>query len=99
VRQVLQASSDELGQWYANVNAICGHYGYWAGPWAGRSDKDKQQLLADAASIIDRLPGRHRQPDLGQFLSDQFLSGQVRGRLGNLATLRELDAIFVSFGL
>lgn len=99
LRQLLQATGDEPEQWYANLNAVCGHYGYWVGPWVDRHEKDKEELLADAASIIGRLPGRHRQPDLGQFLSDQFLAGQLHGRPSHLAVLQEIDAVFVSFGL
>ncbi len=99
LRQLLQATGDEPEQWYANINAICGYYGYWVGPWVDRGEKDKEELLADAASIIDRLPGRHRQPDLGQFLSDQFLVGQFSGQPNQLVLLREIDAIFVDFGL
>ncbi len=99
LRQLLQATGDDPAQWHANINAICGHYGYWTRPWAGRDDKDKEELLAAAASIIDRLPGRLRQPDLGQFLSDQFFAGQFPGRSDRVAVLQEIDAIFVSFGL
>jgi hypothetical protein len=99
LRQLLQATGDDSAQWHANMTAICGYYGYWAGPWAARDEKDKEELLADAASIIDRLPGRLRQPDLGQFLSDLFFADEFPERPDQLAVLREIDAVFVSFGL
>jgi len=99
LRQLLQATGGDPAQWYANINAVCGHYGYWVGPWADRDEKDRGELLADAASIIDRLPGRLRQPDLGQFLNDQFFADHLSGRPGQLAVLQKIDEIFVSFGL
>jgi KAP family P-loop domain len=99
LRQLLQATGDDPAQWYANMNAVCGHYGYWVGPWADRDEKDREELLTDAASIIDRLPGRLRQPDLGQFLNDQFFADQFTGHPAQLAVLQEIDAVLVSFGL
>jgi hypothetical protein len=99
LRQLLQATGDDSAQWHVNLTAVCGHYGYWAGPWADRDEKDKEELLADAASIIDRLPGRLRQPDLGQFLCDRFFADEFPERPDQLAVLREIDAVFVSFGL
>ncbi len=99
LRQLLQATGDDPARWNTNITAICGYYGYWAGPWADRDERDKEEFLAEAASITDRLPGRLRQPDLGQFLNEQFLADRYPGRHGQAAVLREIDAIFVSFGL
>jgi KAP-like P-loop domain-containing protein len=98
LRQLLQATGN-LTQWYGNINAICGHYGNWVGAWADRDEAKREELLAEAASIIDRLPGRLQQPDLGQFLADQFLADQLPGQRHELALLKEIDAILVSFGL
>jgi hypothetical protein len=92
LRQLLQASRHD--QWHANINAVCGHYGYWEGPWATRDEKAKTVLLEEAASIISRLPGRIKQPDLGDFLSDLFLP-----EADLLVTVQDIDAILVSFGL
>ena len=96
---MLQATGDDPVQWHANISAICGHYGYWVDSWAGGDEKDKAELLMEAAGIIDRLPGRLQQPDLGQFLSDQFFASQSPARPDRFAVLRKIGGTFVSFGL
>lgn len=98
LRQLLQATGSDPAQWHANITAVCGHYNYWTRPWANRDQAEKEEFLAEAASIIDRLPGRLQQPDLGQFLSDQFFVDQVL-RPDELERLREIDSILISFGL
>jgi hypothetical protein len=92
LRQLLQASLDS--QWLVNLTAICGYYGYWHGPWADEDDKARALLLEEAASLISRLPGPLRQPDLGSFLSDRIMPHD-----DVLATIRGIDDVLVSFGL
>jgi hypothetical protein len=99
LRQLLQAASDDLGTWYANIKAIRWHYDCW--PGTGDKNKDeaeKEKFLAQAASIIDRLPGRRQQPDLGKFLSERFFADESSARR-QLPLFREIDAALVSMGL
>jgi hypothetical protein len=51
-------------------------------------------VLKDAASIIGRLPGHLKQPDLGFFMDDRILPGN---RL--VTAIQRIDEILVSFGL
>jgi hypothetical protein len=93
LRQMLQASRED--QWYANISAVCGYYGYWdKGPWAKADEAGKTGVLKDAASIIGRLPGHLKQPDLGFFMDDRILPGN---RL--VTAIQRIDEILVSFGL
>ncbi len=90
VRQMLQASSDEM--WATNLAAICKFYGIW-----DRDDvpaEEKAQELEEAMSITSRLPGKLRQPDLGDFIGARILPLQ-----GLPMTLRSIDNRLVSFGL
>jgi hypothetical protein len=98
LRQLLQATGSDLAQWHANIAAICGHYDHWIAPWDKRDEMEKEEFLAAAASVIDRLPGRLQQPDLGQFLYDRLSAGQP-SRPGQLALLKEIDEVLVSLGL
>jgi KAP family P-loop domain len=90
LRQVLQASPNEL--WPVNLRAICGFYGIWDDDAAVTDEKARAIVLAEAASVTSRLPGQHRQPDLGSFISARVLSYPS-------ATLRRIDDVLVTFGL
>jgi hypothetical protein len=51
-------------------------------------------VLVEAVSITDRLPGRFKQPDLGNFLWDLNLQDRAMVKV-----LQKIDEVFVSFGL
>jgi hypothetical protein len=90
LRQVLQASADEM--WATNLTAICNFYGIW-----DRDDipaEEKARALEEAMSITSRLPGKVRQPDLGD-----FIQARVLGDEGLLMIFRSIDDILVSFAL
>jgi hypothetical protein len=97
LRQLLQATGNDPARWYANINVICGYYDRWLGPWENRGEAEKAERLAGAASIIDRLPGRLQQPDLGQFLYDQLR--QLPGRRDPLELFQKIDAALIPLGL
>lgn len=91
LRQVLQATHGGANAWLANINVICGHYDCWLVEPTGEAES----LLAGAASVIDRLPERRRQPDLGTFLNRLFKRNPTQAA----AAFEQIDKALASFGL
>jgi hypothetical protein len=90
LRQLLQASDGE--QWPTNLGAICAFYGFY-GDGAEPDEQTRAALLAEAASVTSRLPGRASQPDLGEFIVDLMMP------YSDMTVFRQLDDILISFGL
>lgn len=92
VRQILQDSP--LPMWSDNLRIVCFTYGFNDVFGDARPRAVIEEELRRFSNVPDRLPGRQRQPDLGE-----FLHGQVLGAPGFVASLAEVDAAMVTFGL
>jgi hypothetical protein len=90
LRQLLQAS--DRGQWSTNLSAVCEFYGFY-GDGAEMDEQTKAVLLAEAASVTGRLPGRASQPDLGEFIYYLMMPSS------DLAIFPQIDDILISFAL
>lgn len=92
VRQILQDSPSEI--WADNLRIVCFTYGFTDIYGEARPRTEIEENLLRYSNVPDRLPGRMRQPDLGE-----FLFGQVLADPGFVTLLAEADAAMITFGL
>jgi hypothetical protein len=92
LRQILQDTPPEL--WIDNMRIVCFTYGFTDVFGDGHTTAEIEDDLNRHSNIPDRLPGRLRQPDLGE-----FLHGLVLPCPDLVAALVEVDHAMVSFGL
>ncbi len=92
LRQVLQDTRPE--NWTDNLKIVCFTYGFTDVFGNGHTIAEIEDALKKRSNIPDRLAGRLRWPDLGE-----FLNGLVLARPGLVDELVEIDAAMIQFAL
>jgi hypothetical protein len=92
LRQILQDTAPS--GWANNLSIVCRSYGFTAGFASELSGAQVEQSLKKYSNVQDRLPGKLRQPDLGE-----FLHGLVLPVPGLVTVLAEVDHAMAALGL
>jgi hypothetical protein len=92
LRQLLQDTRPDM--WTDNMKIVCFTYGFTDVFGNSLTTAEIEDELKKRSNIPDRLPGRLRQPDLGE-----FLHGLVLDRPGLVDELVEVDDAMIRFGL